>query len=77
MTVKELEILITNDELLDMLIYARCQLNNLGVSMGIPAIRYDRSKLFNTLKSIKTEVESISPHFVAKCVYRRGTENKT
>lgn len=72
MTIKELEILISNDSLLDMLIYARCQLNDLGVSMNIAELKFDRSKLFNTLKAIKTEIDNTSPNFVAKCVYRRG-----
>ena len=72
MTIKELEILISNDELLDLLIYARCQLDNLGTGMNIAQFKYDRSKLFNTLKNIKTEIDEISPSFTAKCVYRRG-----
>lgn len=72
MTIKELEILISNDSLLDMLIYARCQLNDLGVGMNITELKYDRSKLYNTLRAIKTEIDNTSPNFVAKCIYRRG-----
>lgn len=72
MTIKELEILISNDYLMDMLVYARCQFSDLGVVMHIAELRFERSKLFDTLKDIKREVDEISPVYQAKCIYRKG-----
>ena len=75
MTIKEIEILITYDYLMDMLVYARCQLNDLGTSMKISDLCFERSRLFQSLDSIKTEVEKINPTFEPVCVYRRGAKN--
>lgn len=71
MTIKELEIIASSDDLLDMLIYARCQFDNIGTGMNIAQFKYDRNKLFHTLKEIKTEVDKIAPDYEAKCIYRR------
>ncbi len=72
MTIKEIEILISNDYLMDMLVYARCQLCDLGISMHIADLRFERCKLFDTLKDIKREVDEISPAYQARCTYRKG-----
>ena len=71
MTIKELEIIISDDDLLDMLIYARCQLSNFGREHGLPELQYDRSKLYNTLYQLKNEVDKISPSYKPICVFKR------
>jgi hypothetical protein len=71
MTIKDLEILISDDDLLDMLIYARCILSDFGRQNNVPALQYERSRLYNTLQQIKKEIDNISPSYKTKCVYRR------
>ena len=71
MTIKEIEILIANDYLMDMLVYARCQLNDLGVSFNLPDLRFERSKLFSTLKNIQDEVSKLNPTYNQISVFRR------
>ena len=71
MTIKEIEILIANDYLMDMLVYARCQLNDLGGAFNLPDLRFERSSLFSTLKNIQTEVEKLNKVYEPVSVYRR------
>lgn len=71
MTIKEIEILIANDYLLDMLVYARCQLYDLGGAFNLPDLRFERSSLFSTLKNIQTEVEKLNKVYEPVSVYRR------
>lgn len=72
MTIKELEIIASSDMLIDMLVYARCQLLDLDKTFNIPDLRSDYSNIHHTLKSIQENIESISPSFTPKCIYRRG-----
>ena len=75
MTIKELEIIASSDKLIDMLIYARCQLVDLDIAMNIPDLRSDYMRLHHTFKSIQEEINRISPYFRQKCVFRKGQSN--
>lgn len=71
MTIKELEILSASDALIDLIVYARCQLLDLDRKLNIPDLRCEHSKLHDTYKSIKDEIDRISPNYKPKCIYRR------
>ena len=60
---------------MDMLVYARCQSEDLGVAFHLSDLKYNRSALYHTLKCLKDEIDKISPGYKAKCIYRR-TEYK-
>lgn len=71
MTLKELEIIASSEELCDLIIYARCQLLNLQLKMNMADFRCEHNRIHHTLKSIKDEVDRVSPHYHQKCVFRR------
>ena len=72
MTIKELEIIASSDMLIDMLVYARCQLLDLESAFNISDLKSDYTHLHQTFKSIQDEINRISPHFKQKCIYRKG-----
>ena len=72
MTIKELEIIASSDMLIDMLVYARCQLLDLESAFNISDLKSDYTHLHHTFKSIQDEINRISPHFKQKCIYRKG-----
>ena len=72
MTIKEIEILASSDLLMDMLVYARCQIHDLGSKFNLPDLRYEHTRLYDTLKSIQTEVKSQAPLYEPKYLYRAG-----
>lgn len=72
MTIKELEIIISHDNLIDLLIYARCQLCDLGVAMHISDLHFRRYKLYDTLNSLREEIDKIKPNYKTKCVYKKN-----
>lgn len=71
MTIKELEILASDENLLDLLTFARCQLLNLHYTQGIPQYRNDQSLVRDTLYEIRDTVEKKKPNFECQARYRR------
>ena len=70
--VKDLEMLITDDDLLDMLIYAKCMRANDPTACGMPRASYDRSELHTVLCRLRDELASRHKSFKATTNFSQG-----
>lgn len=70
-SIKDLEILITDDELLDMLIYAKCMRSRDPRACGLPFASYDRCELHNVLQRLQRELVARHKRFSASTDYRK------
>ena len=69
-SIKDLEILATDDELLDMLIYAKCMRASDPHACGMPHSSYDRSELHTVLQRLQQELVKRHKSFKATTDYR-------
>ncbi|MBR1384837.1 MAG: hypothetical protein IJ555_13690 [Ruminococcus sp.] len=72
-SIKDLEILITDDELLDMLIYAKCMRASDPSACGMPHASYDRSELHTVLQRLRDELVSRHKTFTSSTNFFKGS----
>ena len=68
-SIKDLEILTADDDLLDMLIYAKCMRSVDPRACGLPFSSYDRSELHRILKKLQQELVKRHKSFKASSDY--------
>ena len=56
--IKDLEIIIDDDEILDMIIYAKCMKADNAKLLGLRNIQYGRAELHRVLQNIQQELAS-------------------
>ena len=69
-SIKDLEILISDDDLLDMLIYAKCMRSRDPRACGLPFASYDRCELHNVLQKLQRELVSRHKSFTSTTDFR-------
>lgn len=69
--IKDLEILIADDDLLDMLIYAKCMRAEDPIAYGLPHSSYDRNELHTVLCKLRDQLASRHKSFKASTDFRR------
>ena len=70
-SIKDLEILATDDELLDMLIYAKCMQAADPRACGVPHSSYERSELHTVLQRLQQELVKRHKSFKATSDFRK------